>query len=120
MTDIDQERLVAYAAAAGTFRDLGRGLAAIRQIRADLGILRGEGRALAARGAEAALAGCVRRVCATEALSRDEAVAKVEVLEPLKRVYQGGGGRAHALMGAMVEAAVSIEADRWLAVEGDG
>lgn len=114
MTTVPQARLAALAAAATTFHDLGGILAAIRQIASDRSILKREGRTLAVNGADASLAACVRRLCATAASSRDEAKEKVFMLERLGQIYHGGNGPAYMLMGAMVDAAVAVETEGWL------
>ena len=115
MTTISQARLDDLTASAATFHDIGRILAAISQIASDWAILLDEGRTHAASGAEAALGGSIRRLCATAASSRDEAEDKVFVLERLRHVYRDGDRPADVLMAVMVDAAIAIETEAWFA-----
>ena len=110
---IPQERLRAYASTAATAGDLQALLTAIHQICTDRAILQSEGRSAAVRGADRLLAGVVRRLCATAAWSEQTAKTKVAVLNATKRSY--GGGRHGILMAAMIDAAIGIETESWLA-----
>ena len=62
-------------------------------------------------GADASLAACVRRLCATAASSRGEAAEKVFMLERLRQIYHAANGPAHMLMGVMVDAAIAVETE---------
>ncbi len=110
---IPRKRLEAYADAAGMMGDL-RGLATtIQQVCADIAILEGEGRASALTGAEWVLAGVVRRLCATDAASDEMAKTEVDVLASVKPSYRES--RGGLLMAAMIDAAIGLETERWLA-----
>lgn len=110
-TTILPERLEVYANSAATFGNLDGLIATISRISADQVILEREGRTIAARGARRLLAGVVRRLCATEALSEVAAIAKIDMLATVGRGYR----TTDLLMAAMVDASIALEMQRWLA-----
>lgn len=113
MTDaIPQERLKAYANAAGTMGDIQGMMTSIHQICTDIVILKREGRTVAIKGADHLLAGVVRRLCATAAWSEASAKTKVGLLDSVKRLYREG--KEGLLMMAMIDEAISFETESWL------
>ena len=117
MTDetaaIPQDRLTAYAHAAATMGDLQGLMASIHMICTDKAILKQEGRTNAIKGADRLLAGVVRRLCATAAWSEESAKMKVSLLDATKQLY--GSGLEGRLMSAMINEAIIIETEAWLA-----
>ena len=110
-TLITPERLELYASAAASFGDLDGLLATITQIRADRTTLEREGRTTAAKGARRLLAGVVRRLCATLALSDVEAAAKIDMLATVGQDYRES--QDDMLTVVMVDAAIGLETRQW-------
>lgn len=110
---VPQERLRVYANTAATMSDLQGLVMTVHQICTDKVTLGNEGRSTAVKGADHLLAAVVRRLCATAAWSEETARTKVSVLNATKRLY--GGSKHGLLMAAMINVAIGLETEAWLA-----
>lgn len=108
-TGIPGKRLQAYARLL-EHTDVPRLAAVIVRTRGDLETLREEGRKRAAQGAGNLLANLVRRLGYTMAVSKEQAMVKIGLLEDVLALYQDGG---QPLMAAIVGAALGFERERW-------